>query len=520
VSTRTDVDVAVVGGGLAGSLVARQLHRRLPGLRIAVFERSGLASYKVGESTVEIAGHYLVRRQALAGYLYDRHLPKNGIRYFFDGPERDVPLAEMSEIGTVNLPFHPTFQIDRARMETDLVEMNRSDGIDVRLGVEVADVELGANGAPHVVAIEGPGGRQRASARWLVDASGRVGLLARALGIREPEPTHHVGSVWARYERVADVDAVADDAFRARVRYTTRGISTLHFLHPGYWIWMIRLRGGLTSIGVVGAPARDRAVRTKEGFHAFLLRHRAVRDLLVDAKPVDCGSLGRIAFGTRRFLHPDRWAVIGESATAADPLYSPGSDFIALESDYLTDLVAREAAGEADAEVGRRLELYDRFLRFRHEATIRLYRGLYGTLGSFELMRVKWDFDIGSYHNLWVAPYMCDLYTDEAFLRQQLRQERFVLAALDNFAGLFRRVEASLRERDAYHRANRGRFSHGLEQIRFLEDVGLPRSRRAMLEQAAATFNQVRRDALMLAGEAPSEEPWPLSAFVTRPLVG
>lgn len=517
-STAPDLDVAILGGGLGGNLLARQLRRRLPGLRVGLFERATRRGYKVGESTVEIASHYLVRRQGLSRYLYEEHLPKNGIRYFFDGPGRDTPLTEMSELGTVNLPFHPTFQIDRARMEADLLEMNRREGVDVRLGVEVRAVEPGEGGAPHRVALAGPAGREAVTARWLVDATGRPGILARQRDLREAEPVHRIGSVWARFEGVTDIDQLGDDAFRARVRHTARGLSTLHFLHPGYWIWVIPLRGGLTSVGVVGEPARDRAVRTPDGFRQFLDGHRAVRDLLAEAKAVDFGSLARIAFGTRRFLHADRWALIGEAATAADPLYSPGSDFIALENDFVTDLVAREAEGEAGEALARRTELYDRFMAFRHEATMRLYRGLYGMLGSYELMRIKWDFDIGSYHNLWVAPYMTDLLTDEAFLRRQLRQRRFVLRLMDNFAALFRRAEASLREQGAYHRRNRGVFSYGLENIDFLEEIGLPRSRHRTLEQAARTFDGVRRDLCGVLGEDPGEEPWPLQAFVTRPL--
>lgn len=513
------LDVAILGGGLGGNLVARQLRRRLPDLRVGLFEReTGEPAYKVGESTVEIAGHHLIRHQGLARYLYDRHLPKNGIRYFFDAPDCSLPLPEMSELGTVNLPFHPTFQIDRARMEADLLEMNRAAGVDVRRGVRVAGVEIGQGGAPHRVTLEGPGGSQRVEARWVVDATGRPGLLARQEGLRVEEPEHRVGSVWGRFEGVADPDELGDDAFRSRVRYTTRGLSTLHFLYAGYWIWVIPLRGGLTSVGVTGAPVRDREVRSPDGFRRLLDAHGAVRTLMAHAKPVDHGSLARIAFGTRRFLHPDRWAVVGEAATAADPLYSPGSDFIALESDFVTDLVAREQAGEPAADVARRLGLYDRFLLFRHEATMRLYRGLYGAIGSYELMRVKWDFDIASYHNLWVAPYMTDRLLDASFLRSQLRQQRLVLHAMDNFTRLFQRAEAALRERGDYHRRNRGVFSHGLENIDFLEQIGLPRTRRQTLEQTLRTFDVVRRGALALLGEDAGEQAWPLEAYVTRPL--
>jgi flavin-dependent dehydrogenase len=175
---RADLDVAVLGGGLAGNLIARQLRRRLPGLKVALFERSTERSYKVGESTVEIASHYLIKRQGLSRYLYEQHLPKNGIRYFFDTPERDAELEAMSELGTVNMPFHPTFQIDRARMEGDLLEWNGREGVDVRIGAEVSDVELGEGGAPHVLEVSG----ERIRARWLVDATGsaRSGRASRA----------------------------------------------------------------------------------------------------------------------------------------------------------------------------------------------------------------------------------------------------------------------------------------------------------------------------------------------------
>jgi len=391
--------------------------------------------------------------------------------------------------------------------------MNAREGVDVRIGATVDEVELGEQGAPHVLEVAG----ERIRARWLVDAAGRQGFLARQLGLRESEPVHQIGSVWGRFEGLADVDQLGDDAFRGRVRHTARGLSTIHFLHPGYWIWLIRLRGGLTSVGVVGAPTRDRALRTAEGFRAFLDEHAALRGILASAKAVDHGSMAKIAYGTRRFLSADRWALVGEAATAADPLYSPGLDFVALEGDFTTDAIARDLGGEPREALAERVDLYDRFLAFRHQAVMRLYRGQYGLLGSYELMRLKWDFDIASYHNLWVAPFMTNQHLEPVWLRRQLRLRDFVLAAMENFAALFGRAEQALRARGDYYRKNAGVFSYGLENIGFLDQIGLPRSQRITLEQARITFNQVRRDGLALLGEDAGGE-WPLQAFVTRPL--
>jgi flavin-dependent dehydrogenase len=396
--------------------------------------------------------------------------------------------------------------------------MIRVAGVRVRRGVKVQHIELGSGGAPHRFEVHGDGPVTRHTARWLVDAAGRPGLLARQLDLRVLESSHRLGSVWGRFEGVADVDGMGPEAWRARVRHTPRRLSTLHFWYPGYWIWFIPLRGGLTSIGVTGHGIAERpGLRTADGLRGFLDEHRACRDLLADAKAVDIGSSTRIAYATRRYLHADRWGLLGEAASAADPLYSPGSDFIALEADFLTDLIRRDLGGETAESLAERLELYDGFLRFRHESVMRLYRGLYGVNGSYDLARAKWDFDIGSYYNLWVDAYYRDEHLDTRWLRRQLRMQAAILRALDSFAELFQRAEAGLRARGDYFASNRGEFYYGLHNIDFIEAVGTPRTRREILEKTGEIFNLVRAQALTLEtgrGEPADHEPLPLGSFL------
>jgi flavin-dependent dehydrogenase len=514
---RADLDVAIVGGGMAGGLLARQLLRALPGLRLALFEKSGERDYRVGESTVELASNYLVRRLGLSRYLYEEQLPKNGLRYFFDDEARRTPLPEMSEIGSVNLPFHPAFQIDRARFDADVRRMNEEAGAEVHVGSRVARLELGDGGAPHRFEARDASGSRAVTCRWLLDASGRAGLVAKAKGLRVKEPSHHISSVWGRFEGVADVDDLGPDDFRARVRHTSRGLSTIHFCYPGYWIWFIPLRHGVTSVGVVGDPPRDDpGIRSDEGFRAFLDGHAAVRGLLSGARAVDTQSYAQLAYGTTQYFSADRWGMTGESAAFADPLYSPGADFIALENDFLADLVRRDLGGDGATDVEERTSLYDRFMRFRYEAAMLLYRGQYGLLGSQELMRLKWDFDLALYYNLWVSAYMQDQHLDAGWLRRELRQERFVLQAMRNFGELFETARRRLLEEGRYWRANRGGFSFGLEFIDFVEEVGRPRTRREVLEKTGEIFNSVYlRTCELLAGRggAPAEA-MPLTSFM------
>jgi hypothetical protein len=144
--------------------------------------------------------------------------------------------------------------------------------------------------------------------------------------------------------------------------------------------------------------------------------------------------------------------------------------------------------------------LYDRFMAFRQEATLSLYRNLYETFGSFELGKLKWDFDIGCYYNLWVSPYVRDEHLDPRWLRRQLRMSPLILNALAKFNELFRKVSESLHRRGEFYRRNRGEFTPGLDHLDFLQRVGEPRSRREILEKTEQIFNDVRRRALALLG--------------------
>ena len=465
---KADYDLVILGGGLAGGLLARQMRLQRPDLTVLVLERSQETSYKVGEATVELFSNYLVRRLGLSSYLYEHHLPKNGLRFFFDRAADSAALTDMSEIGSFGLPLHPSFQLDRSSLERELREGSAARGATVLEGCKVTDVELGD--PHHHVEFEDGSGRRRVSARWVVDATGRASLLAKKLALRVPERQHRCLAAWARLEGVADLDAPEfDQTWRDRTHNTSRRLSTVHFMHRGRWTWMIPLRGGVTSVGVVGdARHLSRDVLNREGLRSLLHEQRACGELLADAEWLDFGAYGQLAYGTRQWFG-DRWAVIGEAAAFSDPFYSPGSDFITLSNDYVADLVARSHDGE---DITERRRLYEGYLQFRYEANLPLYRDQYELFGSYELMKVKWNLDIAAYYALWVNSYLQDLHLDLSYLRHELRQRTFVVRALEGFGALFQRAERAVSARGDYERHNLGRFDEALGDVPFTRDVG------------------------------------------------
>ena len=479
------IDVAIVGGGLAGNLLARQLRRQLPSASVAVFEKSTERTYKVGESTVEIATNYLVRRVGLSTYIYKEHLPKNGLRYFFDTPERNATLPSMSEIGIHGLPPYPSFQIDRARFENDLLQMNAADGVDVRLGARVKNIEIQAGQKKFTVVQDGM--ETQWSARWLIDCTGRESMLAKQLELRVPEKNHKIAAAWGRVRGVADMDDFGGEEWRREARYTARVLSTNHFMYPGYWIWLIPLREGLTSIGVVQERGGWNVERHKApGFLEFLREHKALESLLQNAEFVDIDAFTQLAFRTKQFFSADGWACLGDAAAFPDPFYSPGSDFIAVENDLVADLIARDFAGEALTE---RTAAYNDFMQFRFDTTMVIYERLYPTFGSYDLFRAKAFFDTGCYYNLLFDSYCRDEHLDLKFIRSSLRRRHFVMQVLESFGQLFARAGEEMKKRGTYFKNNLGqRRLEGREAFGVMEDVGAPRSRREINAHSEMVF--------------------------------
>ncbi|WP_437303891.1 NAD(P)/FAD-dependent oxidoreductase [Sorangium sp. So ce388] len=484
-----NVDIVIIGSGIAGGLLARQLRLACPDLGVLVLEAAeAMEDYKVGESTVEVAANYMVRRLNLGTYLYQHQLPKNGLRFFFDSPGKDLPLPRMSEIGSDHMPFHPSFQLERARLERDLVAMNRAAGAEVELGAKVVDVAIDGGGR-HKVVYEQGGERREVACRWVCDASGRRHVLWRKLGVKVHKDTRlNTAAAWGRYRGVAGLDAVADPAWRSRARYTSRHLSTNHFMYDGYWIWFIPLAGdlegtanadprpALMSVGVVfdkdrvgeGSGAALTGPRTRADFERFLGAHRAARELLEGAELEDFQSYAHLPYHADRYFSTDRYAVTGEAGAFTDPFYSPGSDFIATANEFITQMILSDVAGDR-AAFEEKVAAYDAYYRFKYDSTLRLYERMYPVFGSFELYRLKYLLDFNNYYNLVVWPFMADRVTDVGWIREELKFTDLVLRALSTMGEHFASLASDLRARGEYFAQNEGRFANGLNGVAQLE---------------------------------------------------
>jgi hypothetical protein len=297
-----------------------------------------------------------------------------------------------------------------------------------------------------------------------VDASGRTGLVKRKLGLARTS-THGANASWWRVKsRVRIDDWSTDPAWKARVASGLRWQSTVHLMGAGYWVWLIPLGSGSHSFGIVADGDMhpynriNRFERAMDWLREF--EPQCARVMEAHAHELeDFLALQHFAHGCERVFSPSRWALVGEAGVFTDPFYSPGSDFIAMGNDYVTDLITRDLAGE---DVAARTESFNTMYLRLFDAFIRLYDGQYRIMGNAQVMTAKVAWDNASY---WAI-------TALLFFQGRYREPDFI-ASIDNlmrrFFVLHARMQSLLREWDlADTGAQYAHSAHNIVDVDFL----------------------------------------------------
>ena len=415
------LDVVVLGGAYSGASTAILIKRWLPWARVQIVESCTRFDKKVGEATVEASTLFMLRALDLWDHLSKEHLPKHGLRFWTtDGAQRG--LAELTEMGPASLPEVPSFQLDRAKLDEEILRRAVLEGCELLRPARVIDVVPAETlGQETQLTLEVGGDERHLRTRWVVDATGRHGFLARKLGVREKLSEHPTSAHWARWRGVQDLDGfgmtdpIGMDPGRLPPIACSRRLGTNHFLGQGFWTWVIPLSDGATSIGLVHDERHFNLPGSgslRPRFEDFVRGAHGLCDLVQGAKmdQEDFHTYRHLPYCASHYMGPG-WALVGDAAAFLDPLYSPGLDHCSF-SVYSTARLIQEALSHALAgpTLQGAIDHHNAAFKRSYERQYRgLYRNKYEIMGDAELVSTAYNLDTSLYYLGVLRPTMRNL---------------------------------------------------------------------------------------------------------------
>ena len=401
-SNNGSYDVIVIGGALAGAATATLLLRQNPGIRLLIIEKSEKLGRRVGEATVEVSAFFMGRVLGLTQYLNESHLVKQGLRFWFRN-EDVKSLADASEVGGLYQTRLPSYQLDRAAFDEEVLRRACVAGANLLRPASVTKVELSPGGEQRLIVRHGETS-QTIRARWIVDASGVAAILAHKEGWWRQNTEHPTAAAWSRWKGVKDWDS-RELAEKYPEWYSAvhciRNTATNHVIGDGWWSWWIPLKGGDVSVGIVFDQRLmefpQEGGKIAERLKNFLMQHPVGREILADAEfdETDVHWRKNLAYYSTTFAG-DGFVLVGDAAAFMDPFYSPGMDWISFTTSRAADLITAQRRGEPMAE---RIARHNHDFALSHRSWFEsVYKDKYEYMGEWDLMSLAFRLDLGLYY--------------------------------------------------------------------------------------------------------------------------
>lgn len=346
------IDVAVVGGGLAGAALASHLARA--GREVVVLERAPAYRWRAGGVFTSPATVAALRRLGLdEADLARVSRPVPAMRV--ETPHGAEFRLTYGDDGSLKAP---AVGLDREVLDPLLLELAAAAGAEVRPGVSVADVTRPAGAGGHFqLALSGPERENRTElARVVVGADGLRSQVARSLGVARPA---RFGARTALTYHLADAGGTAPRDARMRI------------LDDGY-VGIAPVPRGRVNIGIVLGSSWRSALHAEgaEQLAARIVRGiPATRDDPAGWRTSDQTDTveGAAPVGHRvSSAAGPGWFLVGDAAGFLDPFTGEGIHRALVSAELAADAIDSLRAGRRQAEAAA--EAYRRAMRARFRA--------------------------------------------------------------------------------------------------------------------------------------------------------
>jgi len=317
-------DVAVIGGGPAGSTAAILLAKR--GFNVIALEKAHHPRFHIGESLLPM-NLPVFDRLGVLEKVRALGVFKPGADFEANNERGYNTYAFSRAIG--NSPPH-AYQVWRQDFDKMLFEHARKCGADAREGHEVDKVEQSGPRETRLDVHTDDGRRYAIQARYVVDASGRDAFLSAKKKLRRKNNQHQSAAIFGHYRGAT-----------RRVGEDAGNISIYSFAHG--WMWMIPLPDGVMSVGAVCRPdyLKQRKGRTVEFLEETLKLNTALWRRLESARLIgdEVRVTGNYSYDSRRMGGPG-WLLVGDAFAFLDPVFSSGVYLAMSGAEQAAEVVA------------------------------------------------------------------------------------------------------------------------------------------------------------------------------------
>jgi flavin-dependent dehydrogenase len=301
-------DIAIIGGGPAGSTAATLLARR--GYRVIALEKEHHPRFHIGESLLPM-NLPVFERLGVLDKVRDMGVYKPGADFEADNERGYNTYAFNRAIGSS--PPH-AYQVWRQDFDRMLYQHARESGADAREGHEVMAVNM-LGPRETLLSVHTDQGRDyQIRARYLVDASGRDTFLSARKKMRRKNTEHQSAAIFGHFRGV-----------EARPGADAGNISIYRFDHG--WMWMIPLPDGVMSVGAVCRPdyLKQRKGRSVEFLLETLKLNAALWQRMERAELIgnEVRVTGNYSYDSTQ-MGGIGWVMIGDAFAFLDPVFSSG----------------------------------------------------------------------------------------------------------------------------------------------------------------------------------------------------
>jgi flavin-dependent dehydrogenase len=334
-------DVAVIGGGPAGSTAAALLAQRA--YKVIALEKAHHPRFHIGESLLPM-NLPIFERLGVLDKVRALGVFKPGADFEADTASGYHTFAFANALG--DSPPH-AYQVWRQDFDRMLFEHARQLGADTREGNEVVAVEQLGPRLTHLEVRTDSGRRYRIRARYVVDASGRDTFLSAKRKLRRKNREHQSAAIFGHFRGAT-----------TRPGEDAGNISMYRFEHG--WMWMIPLPDGVMSVGAVCRPdyLKQRKGRTVDFLLATLQKNAGLWQRMQDAELIDdeVRATGNYSYDSIR-MGGVGWVMVGDAFAFLDPVFSSGVYLAMSGAEQAADLVdAALRQPAAEKALLRRLE--------------------------------------------------------------------------------------------------------------------------------------------------------------------